>query len=84
MYIGRLPIYISGLTKRLIDVDDDALDAVGLARRSMTDLEIGFFARNAEEWDRLVAALNAFRRIAHCRALRRRLRPDRNRDRSTR
>lgn len=39
------------------------LDAVGLARTSMTDLEIGFSARNAEEWDRLVVALGAFRRI---------------------
>jgi len=29
----------------------------------MTDLEIGFSARNAEEWDRLVVALGAFRRI---------------------
>jgi predicted nucleic acid-binding protein len=29
----------------------------------MTDLEIGFFARNAEKWDHLVAALSAFRRI---------------------
>jgi len=39
------------------------LDAVGLAHTSMTDLEIGFSARNAEEWDRLVVALGAFRRI---------------------
>lgn len=29
----------------------------------MTDLEIGFSARNADEWDRLVVALGAFRRI---------------------
>jgi len=29
----------------------------------MTDLEIGFFASNAEEWVRLVAALSAFCRI---------------------
>jgi predicted nucleic acid-binding protein len=38
-------------------------DAAGLARTSMTDLEIGYSARNADEWDRLVAALGAFRRI---------------------
>lgn len=39
------------------------LDGDGLARTSMTDLEIGFSARSADEWDRLVAALAAFRRI---------------------
>lgn len=39
------------------------LDRDGLARTSMTDLEIGFSARSADEWDRLVAALAAFRRI---------------------
>lgn len=38
------------------------LDAAGLARTSMTDLEIGFSARNAGEWDHLAAALGAFRR----------------------
>ena len=39
------------------------LDSDGLARTSMTDLEIGFSARNAEEWDRLVVALGAFRHL---------------------
>jgi predicted nucleic acid-binding protein len=39
------------------------LDGSGLARTSMTDLEIGFSARSGDEWDRLVAALAAFRRI---------------------
>lgn len=39
------------------------LDGGGLARTSMTDLEIGFSARSADEWDRLIAALGAFRRI---------------------
>lgn len=39
------------------------LDAAGLARTSMTDLEIGFSARNAGEWDHLAAALDAFRRV---------------------
>lgn len=41
----------------------EELDRNGLARTSMTDLEIGFSARNADEWDRLLAALGAFRRI---------------------
>jgi predicted nucleic acid-binding protein len=41
----------------------EQLDGDGLARTSMTDLEIGFSARSADEWDRLAAALGAFRRI---------------------
>ena len=41
----------------------EELDGDSLARTSMTDLEIGFSARSADEWDRLVAALAAFRRI---------------------
>lgn len=41
----------------------EELDGAGLARTSMTDLEIGYSARSADEWDRLVAALAAFRRI---------------------
>ena len=36
------------------------LDAAGLARTSITDLEVGFSARNAEEWDRLLEALDVF------------------------
>ena len=39
------------------------LDRDGLARAAMTDLEIGFSARNGEDWDRFVVALGAFRRI---------------------
>ena len=39
------------------------LDSDGLARTSMTDLEIGFSARSAEEWDRLVVALGVFRHL---------------------
>lgn len=31
-----------------------------LARPAICDLEIGYSARNAQEWDRLVAALGAF------------------------
>ena len=41
----------------------EELDSQGLARTTMTDLEIGYSARNADEWDRLHAALGAFRRI---------------------
>lgn len=37
-----------------------ALDGVGLARTAMTDLEVGFSARNGDEWDGLMAALDAF------------------------
>lgn len=31
-----------------------------LARPSMCDLEVGYSARNADEWDQLIAALDAF------------------------
>lgn len=41
----------------------EELDSEGLARTTMTDLEIGYSARNADEWDRLLVALEAFRRI---------------------
>lgn len=34
-----------------------------LARASICDLEVGYSARNVDEWDRLVAALDAFTRI---------------------
>ena len=37
-----------------------SLDAVGLARAPITDLEIGFSASNEREWDKLLAALAAF------------------------
>jgi predicted nucleic acid-binding protein len=37
--------------------------AGAFARASITDLEVGYSARNAEEWDRLVGALNAFQLI---------------------
>jgi predicted nucleic acid-binding protein len=39
------------------------LDGAGLARTPITDLEIGYSARNGGEWDRLFAALQAFRCI---------------------
>lgn len=38
----------------------EELDASGLARTSMTDLEIGFSARSEAEWDRLESALAVF------------------------
>lgn len=41
----------------------ELLDGAGLARTTMTDLEIGFSARNGDEWDRLMAALGAFERV---------------------
>ena len=39
------------------------LDRDGLTRASMTDLEVGFSARNGDEWDRLSKALEAFGRV---------------------
>ncbi|MGH9156175.1 MAG: PIN domain-containing protein [Acidimicrobiales bacterium] len=36
------------------------LDTTGLARTAMTDLEVGFSARDTSEWDRLMTALEAF------------------------
>lgn len=39
------------------------LDGAGLARTPVTDLEIGFSARNGTEWDELMAALGAFERV---------------------
>ena len=41
----------------------EELDKHGLARTSMTDLEIGFSARNDAEHDNLLGALEAFRRV---------------------
>lgn len=35
------------------------LDLRGVARTSLTDLEVGFSARNSKEWDRLMAAVDA-------------------------
>ena len=34
-----------------------------LGRPAICDLEVGYSARNAEEWDRLVGALDAFRAV---------------------
>lgn len=41
----------------------EELESEGLARTTKTDLEIGYSARNGHEWDRLLVALRAFRRI---------------------
>ncbi len=41
----------------------EELDSDGLARAAITDLEVGFSARNGDEWDRLSAAIGAFRRV---------------------
>lgn len=48
----------SSVVRRIEELDGD-----GLARTSMTDLEIGFSASNADEWDRLVVALGVFRQL---------------------
>ena len=37
-----------------------ALDTTGLARTAMTDLEVGFSARETSDWDRLMTALESF------------------------
>ena len=41
----------------------EELDSYGLAHTSMTDLEVGFSARNRKEFEQLQVALGAFRRI---------------------
>jgi predicted nucleic acid-binding protein len=38
----------------------EGLDAVGVARSPMTDLEIGFSASSGSDWDQLMTALEAF------------------------
>ena len=42
----------------------EQLDSSGLARTSMTDLEVGFSARNDAEWDQFAVALRAFAPLA--------------------
>jgi len=46
------------VVQRIEELDND-----GLARAVMTDLEVGFSARNSGDWDRFVSALGAFRRV---------------------
>jgi predicted nucleic acid-binding protein len=55
----------SSILKRLAnpavrEVIEPLAQAGRLARLTICDLEIGFSARNADEWDRLIAALGAF------------------------
>jgi len=38
----------------------ETLGDAGLARTTVTDLEVGFSAQNGTDWDRLMAALAAF------------------------
>ena len=45
------------------DVVEPMARAGQLARPGICDLEIGYAARNAEEWDRLVGALDAFEAV---------------------
>ncbi len=44
-------------------VEELSVEHAGLARASITDLEVGFSARNAAEFDALVGAIEAFERI---------------------
>ena len=45
---------------RVREVVEPLAGAGELARPHICDLEVGYSARNADEWDRLVGALNAF------------------------
>ena len=45
------------------DVVEPMALAGRLGRPSICDLEVGYAARNAEEWDRLIGALNAFEAV---------------------
>ena len=45
------------------DVVEPMARAGQLARPGICDLEIGYAARNAQEWDRLVGALDAFEAV---------------------
>ena len=55
----------TSVLKRLSDatvraVVEPLVQAGHLARPAICDLEIGYSARNAQQWDRLIAALGAF------------------------
>lgn len=55
---------IKRLAQRSVRDVVEPLAASGrLARPSICDLEVGYSARNAAEWDGLVAALNAFEAV---------------------
>jgi predicted nucleic acid-binding protein len=45
------------------DVVEPLAAAGRLGRAAISDLEVGYSARNAEEWDRLMQALDAFHRV---------------------
>jgi predicted nucleic acid-binding protein len=45
------------------DVVEPMARAGQLARPAICDLEIGYAARNADEWDRLIGALDAFEAV---------------------
>lgn len=45
------------------DVVEPLANAGRLARAEISDLEVGYSARNAREWDRLIGALDAFTRV---------------------
>jgi predicted nucleic acid-binding protein len=44
----------------IVQVVEPLASAGQLGRATISDLEVGFWARNAREWDRLMAALDAF------------------------
>ena len=46
--------------REVVDVVEPLASAGQLGRATISDLEVGFSARNAREWDRLMAALAAF------------------------
>jgi predicted nucleic acid-binding protein len=46
--------------REVLDVVESLASAGQLGRATISDLEVGFSARNAREWDRLMAALDAF------------------------
>ncbi len=48
---------------RVRDVVEPLANAGRLARAEISDLEVGYSARNAREWDRFMAALDAFTRV---------------------
>jgi predicted nucleic acid-binding protein len=45
------------------DVVEPLAEAGRLARAGISDLEVGYSARNAREWDRLVGALDVFEMV---------------------
>ena len=55
---------VKRLEKRAVRERVEPMARAGImARSSMCDLEVGFSARNADEWDSLMLALDAFERV---------------------